>query len=212
MIVHIFTSDREHPAIQFLDEIENASHEVSIIDDQSQLRGGQVLIAYHASHIVPKAVFERYTYPLVLHASKLPDGSGWSPLNWGLANGDVNFWLSLIEMTEKVDTGDLLAQVTFEVAPHMLLQDAINMLCMKEIELINNFLVAPSLSWNKRKPITTTGTYLSKRTPQDSEIDITKSLLDQFNVFRAADNYRYPVFFNHLGNKYVLKIFRDEID
>ena len=53
------------------------------------------------------------------------------------------------------------------------------------------------------------GSFYRKRTPEDSELDIDKTIREQFNLLRAVDNNRYPAFFKLNGQKYTLKIFRD---
>ena len=48
------------------------------------------------------------------------------------------------------------------------------------------------------KPVTqnsNNATYLQRRTPEDSELDVKKSIAEQFNLFRIADENRYPCFF-----------------
>ena len=59
------------------------------------------------------------------------------------------------------------------------------------------------------KPIKQEGseTIYPKRTPKDSELDINKSIKEQFNLFRIVDNEKYPAFFEIDGIKYVLNIF-----
>jgi len=44
--------------------------------------------------------------------------------------------------------------------------------------------------------------YYKKRTPNDSEIDPTKSLIDQFDLIRVCDPNRFPAFFELNGVKY----------
>ena len=44
------------------------------------------------------------------------------------------------------------------------------------------------------------------RTPEDSEIDISKSISEQFNLLRIADNERYPCFFNYKGHNYKISL------
>ena len=51
--------------------------------------------------------------------------------------------------------------------------------------------------------------YYPKRTPEDSKLNINKSLIDQFNLLRVADKDRFPTFFEHLGHRYILKIEKD---
>ena len=48
-----------------------------------------------------------------------------------------------------------------------------------------------------------------KRKPEDSKLNIKKSILSQFNLLRVCDNQRYPAFFIHKGIKYYLKIEKD---
>ena len=51
-------------------------------------------------------------------------------------------------------------------------------------------------------------TYFRKRTQDDSEMDLNKTLGEQFNLLRVCDNERYPAFFIKNGVKYFLKIYK----
>ena len=64
---------------------------------------------------------------------------------------------------------------------------------------------------NKRiKPISQSGcpTFYGRRTPKDSQLDVNKTIAEQFNLLRVCDNLRYPAYFEYMGNKYILKIFK----
>jgi methionyl-tRNA formyltransferase len=50
-----------------------------------------------------------------LHAGKLPEYRGSSPLNWALINGETSFGLSIIKVDRGVDTGDVLLERSFEI-------------------------------------------------------------------------------------------------
>lgn len=54
---------------------------------------------------------------LNLHAGKLPEYRGSSPLNWALINGERDFTLSIIQVESGVDTGDVLLEQTFPIGP-----------------------------------------------------------------------------------------------
>ena len=60
------------------------------------------------------------------------------------------------------------------------------------------------------KPIKQRGssTVYRRRTPNDSELNINKTLKLQFNLLRVVDNERYPAFFKHKNNKYILKVYK----
>ena len=40
--------------------------------------------------------------------------------------------------------------------------------------------------------------FYSKRTPKDSELDINKSIKDQFNLLRICNNEQFPAFFCYI--------------
>ena len=50
------------------------------------------------------------------------------------------------------------------------------------------------------------GSFYPRRTPEDSEIDVTKTVAEQFQLFRVADNARYPLWFEYRGVEYILKV------
>ena len=50
-----------------------------------------------------------------LHAGKLPDYRGSSPMNWALINGEDKFTISIIKVDQGVDTGPVLAEKTFSI-------------------------------------------------------------------------------------------------
>lgn len=58
-----------------------------------------------------------------LHAGKLPEYRGSSPLNWALINGDTSFTLSIIEVDPGVDTGPVLLERTFDIASNDTIAD-----------------------------------------------------------------------------------------
>jgi methionyl-tRNA formyltransferase len=48
--------------------------------------------------------------------------------------------------------------------------------------------------------------HFPRRTSKDSEIDICKSISEQFNLLRIADDERYPCFFNYKGYRYKISL------
>ena len=52
-------------------------------------------------------------------------------------------------------------------------------------------------------------TYYKRRTNQDSELDIEKTIKSQFNLLRIVDNKHYPAFFIYKSKKYILRIEED---
>ncbi len=53
--------------------------------------------------------------------------------------------------------------------------------------------------------------FYPKRTPKDSELDINKTIKEQFNLLRIVNNDEYPAYFEIDGHRYILKIELDKM-
>ena len=53
-------------------------------------------------------------------------------------------------------------------------------------------------------------TYYDRRSKGNSELDVHKTISEQFNLLRVVDNERYPAFFYFKNKKYILKIYDDK--
>ena len=52
---------------------------------------------------------------LNLHAGKLPNYRGGSPLNWQIIFGEKNIGISIIKMSKGIDTGDIVEEASFSL-------------------------------------------------------------------------------------------------
>jgi methionyl-tRNA formyltransferase len=52
-------------------------------------------------------------------------------------------------------------------------------------------------------------TFYPRRRQKENELDINKTIAEQFNLLRVVDNERYPAHFFINDKKYILKIYRD---
>jgi len=53
-----------------------------------------------------------------VHASLLPKYRGAAPINWSIINGEKQTGISIIALAEKMDAGDILAQVQTNIGPN----------------------------------------------------------------------------------------------
>ncbi|MCF7993671.1 MAG: hypothetical protein K9L88_02390 [Chromatiaceae bacterium] len=60
---------------------------------------------------------------LNLHAGKLPQYRGGSPLNWQLINGELKAGISVIKVDTGIDTGPVMAEATIEIGPRTTIAD-----------------------------------------------------------------------------------------
>jgi methionyl-tRNA formyltransferase len=50
--------------------------------------------------------------------------------------------------------------------------------------------------------------YYPRRTPVESQVQPDQTIAELFDLLRVADPRRFPVFFDHRGSRYVLKLER----
>jgi methionyl-tRNA formyltransferase len=209
MKITFLCSDHKHPINVYLQrwaQSQTAKHEVEIIQKKAHLKGGDILFLVSCSEIISSFERVKYLTTLVLHASDLPKGRGWSPHIWELVQGAEYITLSLLEAEEKVDSGRILEKTKIAVPKHALFDEINHLLFTAELELIElavqNFgQFSPKLQTDIEKT-----TYFPKRTPLDSQIDANKSIAEQFDLIRVCDPNRFPAYFEHLGHRFILKL------
>ena len=209
MKITLLCSDVKHPVNAYLKawmDTQQGVHEVELVQRKSDLAGGEILFLVSCSEIIDTKVRDMYMATLVLHASDLPKGRGWSPHIWEIVNGTEVITLSLLEAEDKVDSGRIWQKLDIPVPKHALWDEINHLLFEAEVELINfavqNFgRVSPTL-----QTAADASSYYPKRTPADSRIDVNKSIAEQFDLIRVCDPNRFPAYFEHLGIRYTLKL------
>ena len=128
MKIDILCSDPDHPVQGWLQAwaFEHAAlHEVRICGKKADLEGGDILFLVSSHALIDAATRARYGACLVLHASRLPQGRGWSPHVWQIIAGTDSITLSMLEAAEAVDSGPIWLQVDIPLQGHEL-HDEIN--------------------------------------------------------------------------------------
>lgn len=207
MRVTILTSDTEHPIYPRLVAWAAAFNraDVRIALSTREATGGDYLFLISCKHIVPAEVRSQYHHALVIHASDLPKGRGWSPIAWTILAGEHRVTVTLLEAEDKVDSGAIWAQRQFELGGHELLPEINRRLFDIELELMEHAIdhgeaIVPEAQ-------TTDGiSYYARRTPNDSRLDPEKSIAEQFDLMRTCDDARYPAFFDYRGHRYELRL------
>ena len=209
MKITLLCTDPHHPVNEYLKVWAKAQagiHEVEIVQKKDYLKGGEMLFMVSCSDIVSAPERSKYITTLVLHASDLPKGRGWSPHIWELANGATHITLSLLEAEDKVDSGHIIKKVQIDVPKHALWNEINHLLFTAEVQLIEVAVQNVSRLSPEPQSNTEQATYFPKRTPFDSQIDTNKSIAEQFDLIRVCDPYRFPAYFEYLGHRYILKI------
>ncbi len=209
MRITLLCTDQSHPVLAcirvWIDEMAMKGHSLDLVFDKSNLFGGDVLFLVSCSQIIGLSDREKYSKTMVLHASDLPKGRGWSPHIWTIINGGSEIVVSLLEAADSVDAGAIWLQKKFSLLGHELLSEINEKLFEAELFLMTKFITEAS-ELMPQKQIGVPGEYMPKRTPADSQLDPYKTIAEQFNILRVVDNSRYPAFFDYQGIRYTLKI------
>jgi len=207
--ISIIVSDQNHPVFNIVNNwvLLQKNIDIELVNRVSQLREqGDFLFLVSCSEIINSDTTDCFTYSLVLHASDLPKGRGWSPHIWDIVNGADHITLSLLEAKDKVDTGRIWLKKTIQLNGNELYQEINNKLFMAEIELIEKAIFQVDNIQPKEQDNNVTPYYHPKRTPRDSELDPFKTFEQQFNLLRVCDNERFPAFIEMHGQKYTVKL------
>jgi len=141
---------------------------------------------------------------LVVHESDLPKGKGFAPIQWQLLEGQSEIKVSLIEATDNVDSGDIFLQSIITFDGTEIYEEIREKQAIATINIISEFLkLYPNITRTKQVG---NETFYPKRKSADGELDISKTLQENFNLLRVGNNDAWPSFFYFKGVKYVLKI------
>lgn len=158
--------------------------------------------------IIDVKKLDKFCKFFVIHESSLPKGRGFAPLIWQILEGKNTIDICLLEMRKEVDSGGILLKSVMIFDGHELYDEIRCIQAKTTFELIDNFLA-------NRENLTTQeqvgeSSYYNKRSPNDSELDPDKSIINQFNLLRACDNEKWPAYFKVKDKTYILKIFKKE--
>ena len=207
--VSVLCSDPDHPVNPWLESWrERNAHkaDIEVVRSRSELSGGDFLFLISCHEIIGREVRARYRHNLVIHASDLPKGRGWSPMAWEVLAGADSITVSLLNAEDAVDSGDIWQKRHFALDGTELLADLNGKLFDIELELMDWALANGDSSTpepQKGKP-----SHWPKRTPADSEIDPTAPLIESFDTIRIADPERFPAFFHLRGATYSIRLER----
>lgn len=184
--------------------IESRGDKAFLIRQHADVREGDIAFYLGCIHVASGATLVRNKKNLVVHASDLPRGRGFSPLSWLVLAGEHRIPVALLEAVEEFDAGPIVYKEWIEFEGHELLDELRERLGRKTVELCQNYLAAPA-------PVASQAqegepTFFGRRRARDSELDVDKSIAEQFNLLRIVDNKGYPAYFRFRGHEYVLSI------
>lgn len=175
-----------------------------------EIRIGAVACYLGCIKITPSEILSRNKRNLVVHASDLPKGRGFSPWTYAVLEGKAEVAICLIDAVKEVDAGNIIYKDWIALEGTELVDDLRRLIGQKSVDLCHRFLSenSPPLGFPQNGDVTICG----RRRPSDSRLHPEKTIAEQFNVLRVVDNRSYPAFFEYRGKRYKLAITLDDRD
>jgi methionyl-tRNA formyltransferase len=205
--IDVVCSDPTHPLWPRLHAWQAAlrgTAEVRVMTDAGEVGEGDFLFLVACQDIVAEPVRRRFRHTLVVHASDLPKGRGWSPLVWQILEGHGRIPVTLLEAVDSVDTGRIWHQVWIELDGSELSGEIHSRVADATIDLMS-WAVAHCDSATPREQ-QGEPSYYRRRRPEDSEIAPSATFEQAFDLLRVADEDRYPAFIRMRGKRYRVRI------
>jgi methionyl-tRNA formyltransferase len=186
---------------------EQSDIDIEIVNSTKELRDtGEFLFLVSCTDIINQKIRSRFNHCLVLHASDLPKGRGWSPHIWEVVNGNNVLTLSLLEAEDKVDSGRIWLKTQIHLDGTELFDEINQKLFTSELQLIQQAVYEHDSIIPYDQDSTVAPNYFPKRQPDDSRINPNDSIVNQFSLLRVCDSERFPAFFELNGQRYAIKL------
>ena len=144
-----------------------------------------VVVAY--GKILPKEILDLPKYGCINgHASLLPKLRGASPIQWAIVTGEKKTGVTVMQMDEGMDTGDILSVIETDIAPDDTAGSLFEKLSLVTARLISETLL--SVERGAVHPISQDGalaTYAPVIKKEMAHIDFSKSADDICNAIRG---------------------------
>ncbi|MDH5665063.1 MAG: hypothetical protein OEY10_02055, partial [Nitrosopumilus sp.] len=185
-----------------VEEINKRGDKAKLCRNHHEIQKGVVAFYMGCVKVTPREILDKNRYNVVVHESDLPIGRGFSPLIWQILEGKNIIPVCLIEADDDVDAGCIYMKREIKLQGHELNHEIRHKQGQLTVEMCLDFLE------NSNPPVGIAQqgepSIYCKRTPEDSKLDINKSIAEQFNLLRVVDNDRYPAFFEKDGCRYTL--------
>ena len=186
----------------------NNKYIFKISKNPNSIRKQDIIFPLSYTKILSDSFLKKHGLVLIIHPSKLPNDRGFAALQNQILKNKNKIHISLIKAEKKVDTGPIYYQNSFILNGTELSDEIRNIQGLQFLSIIKNFLIKyPKVRSKKQKG---KGNFNKRRYPKDSQLNIHKTIKQQFNHLRINDNKIYPSFFYYKGQKYIIKIFKEK--
>lgn len=175
--------------------------------ETSDLKNFDIVVVLGMTKILSENVLRSNNLCVTIHESALPKGRGFAPLQWQILHGQSEIPISLIKLAHPVDSGNIIYTHQLNLNGFELYDELRCLQARTSIKLVEKLLFNyPNYPEEKQRGH---ASFYRRRTPEDQELDINKTIVDQFNILRISNNDSWPAFFYISGKKYIIKIFSE---
>ena len=186
----------------------NNKYIFKISKNPNNIKNQNIVFPLSYTKILPESFFTKNELVLIAHSSKLPKDKGFAPLQYQILKNKKKVYTSLIKEAKEVDAGSIYYQNSFMLDGTELSDEIRYIQGLQILKIINKFLIKyPNV---KSKKQSGKSNFNKRRYPKDSELNVNKTIKQQFNHLRINDNELYPSFFYFKGQKYIIKIFKEK--
>lgn len=187
-------------ALKLKDSLLERGYIADLYHSCKEIPSVDVCFMLSCTKIVKKNFLDRNRHNIVVHASDLPKGKGFTPMKWQILEGKNDIPLTLFEAVEACDAGPYYIKDNVRYMGHEMLPDLQDIMANKIIEMCLLFVN----DYANMHPIDQTGdsTFYPRFKADDDFLDVNKTLAEHFNHFRIADNDRFPLQFEYRGHHY----------
>jgi len=180
------------------------------LTDKIKELNADVIIVVAYGKILPKEILTASKYGCInVHASLLPKYRGAAPIQWAVLNGDSETGVTIMQMDEGLDTGDILLVKKTAINPNDTSEDMFERLSVLGADALTECLdmIEKGTVVNQKQPEGNFG-YAEKITKKLSPVDWSKSAQEIHNQIRGL--YSWPCASTQINGKNV-KIYKSVI-
>ena len=197
-------------AAELVQRASEAGDDAVFVRRAEDVKSGGVAFYLSCTKLTASEILARNPHNVIVHASALPEGRGFSPVVWQILESRSRIPVTMILADEEADSGAILMEDEISLEGHELNDEIRGILGRKILDMCLAYLAAPSPPTGK--PQSGEPTWYRKRRSDDSRLDPELSLAEQFDLLRVVDNDKYPAFFDYRGYRYILRIERDQAE
>lgn len=168
-----------------------------------------IIITCAYGQIIPKELLEYPKYGCInVHGSLLPKYRGGAPIHWAIINGETETGITIMNMSEKMDAGDIISQKVVPINEDTTLDSLYQEMSYLGADLLEETL--PSIidkTAKRTKQDENEVTFGFNITKEDEKIDFSKTIEEVYNLIRGLCSV--PGAYTCLSGKR-MKIYRAE--